>query len=178
MEWLIYGWSVSGTWIKSGTFEIKVKFTALRKAVTLYWNDLTIMQERKPSLGLIFCFLTSLFELWKLFSVEYIACARKVDDFWNLKTSLPATLRFHTDSHRAQCCSEFSWHGNVSVCVNKFFHFALKHYFISKTVRCFWRILYEIMKINGGFGVSRWSKPFPIEDTILKFALMDCGNPR
>jgi hypothetical protein len=27
---------------------------------------------------------------------------------------------------------------NVSVCVNKFFHFALKRYFISKTVTCFW----------------------------------------
>jgi len=25
--------------------------------------------------------------------------------------------------------------------VNKFFYFALKRYFISKTVRCFWRTL-------------------------------------
>jgi len=25
------------------------------------------------------------------------------------------------------------------ICVNKFFHFALKRYFISKAVRCFWR---------------------------------------
>jgi hypothetical protein len=30
------------------------------------------------------------------------------DGFSNLKTSLPATRRFYTDSHRAQCCSEFS----------------------------------------------------------------------
>jgi len=29
-------------------------------------------------------------------------------------------------------------------CVNKFLHFALKHYFISKTVRCFWRTLYNL----------------------------------
>jgi len=64
------------------------------------------------------------------------------DGFWNLKTSLPATQHFHTDNHCSQCCLEFSWHGNVSICVNKFFHFALKHYFISKTVRCFWCTLY------------------------------------
>jgi len=47
---------------------------------------------------------------------------------------LPATRRFHTDSHRVQCCLEFSWDGTVSVYVNEFFHFALKRYFISKTV--------------------------------------------
>jgi hypothetical protein len=28
------------------------------------------------------------------------------------------------------------------ICVNKFFRFALKRYFISKNVRCFWRTLY------------------------------------
>jgi hypothetical protein len=58
--------------------------------------------------------------------------------FLNLKTSLPTMQCFHTDRHHVQCCLEFSWDGNVSVCVNKFFHFALKCYFISKTVRCFW----------------------------------------
>jgi len=31
--------------------------------------------------------------------------------FWNLKPSLPATRHFHTDSHCAQCCLEFSWDG-------------------------------------------------------------------
>jgi hypothetical protein len=65
------------------------------------------------------------------------------DGFLNLKTSLPAMQRFHTDSHRAQCCLEFSWHVNVSICVNEFFHFALKRYFSSKTFRCFWRTLYS-----------------------------------
>jgi hypothetical protein len=34
-------------------------------------------------------------------------------------------------------------HGNVSMCVHKFFHFALKYYFTSKTVRCFWCTLYN-----------------------------------
>jgi hypothetical protein len=62
-------------------------------------------------------------------------CARKSDGFWNLKASLPATRRFHTDNHRAQCCLVFSWHGNIIFCVNKCFHFAIKLYFISKTVR-------------------------------------------
>jgi hypothetical protein len=51
--------------------------------------------------------------------------------FLNLKTSLPAMRRFHTDTHRTQCCLEFRRHGNVSICVNKFLHFALKRYFIT-----------------------------------------------
>jgi hypothetical protein len=50
-------------------------------------------------------------------SVSYTEWARKSDCFWNLKTSLPATRRFHTDSHRAQCCLEFSWHENVPVLI-------------------------------------------------------------
>jgi hypothetical protein len=71
----------------------------------------------------------------------YIGCARKPDGFWNLKTSLPATRRFHTDSC-AQCCLEFSWDGNVATWVNKIFHFAFKRYLISKTVRYIWGTLY------------------------------------
>jgi len=49
-------------------------------------------------------------------------CARKSDCFWNVKTSLPATLRFHTDSHRSQCSlnSPRTWE---CTCGNKFFHF-------------------------------------------------------
>jgi hypothetical protein len=43
----------------------------------------------------------------------------------------------HNDSYRAQCCLELSLHGNVSVCVNKFFHFALKRYFTSKRRQVF-----------------------------------------
>jgi hypothetical protein len=74
---------------------------------------------------------------------HYIGCARKSHSFWNLKICLPAMQYFHTDSHCAQCCLEFSWHENVSICINKFFHFALKRYFISKTVRCFWHTLYK-----------------------------------
>jgi hypothetical protein len=70
------------------------------------------------------------------------ACARKSNGFWNLQTSLPATRCFLTDSHPAQCCLKFSWHGKVSVCIGKFFHCILKHYFISKTVRCFWHTLH------------------------------------
>jgi hypothetical protein len=42
----------------------------------------------------------------------------KLTVFWNLKTSLTATRCFHAGSHRAQCCLEFSWHGNVSVLMN------------------------------------------------------------
>jgi hypothetical protein len=34
------------------------------------------------------------------------------------------------------------------MCVNKFVHFALKRYFISETLRCFWRILYFLFKIS------------------------------
>jgi hypothetical protein len=75
-------------------------------------------------------------------------CARKPDGLWSLKTSLPATRRSLTDSHRAQCCLEFSCHGNVSICVNKIFHFALKSYFILKTVGCFWRTLTPIQIVN------------------------------
>jgi hypothetical protein len=59
------------------------------------------------------------------------------DGFRNLKTSLPATQRFHTDIHRAQCCLNSPWTWEC-ICVNKFFHFALKRYLISKTVRYFW----------------------------------------
>jgi hypothetical protein len=62
-------------------------------------------------------------------------CVRKPNGFWNFKTSLLTMLRFHTDSHRAQCYSESSLHGNVSICANNFFRFVLKLYFISKTVR-------------------------------------------
>jgi hypothetical protein len=36
--------------------------------------------------------------------LAYTGCIRKSDSFWNLKTILYATRRFHTDSHRAQCC--------------------------------------------------------------------------
>jgi hypothetical protein len=50
---------------------------------------------------------------------------------------------FHTDSHCAQCCVEFTWAGAMVSAVNKFFHFALKRYFILKIVRCFWSTLYE-----------------------------------
>jgi hypothetical protein len=68
-------------------------------------------------------------------TVGSIGCTRKSDGFWSLKTSLPDTRRFHTDSHGVHCCLEFNWHGNVSICVNTFFQFALKRYFISITVR-------------------------------------------
>jgi hypothetical protein len=71
-----------------------------------------------------------------------IGCAKKPDGFWNLKTNFPATRRFHTDSHRVQCYLEFNWHGNLSIWVTNFFHFALKRYSVWKIVRCFWRILY------------------------------------
>jgi hypothetical protein len=37
---------------------------------------------------------------------------------------------------------EFSWTWNVPASVNNIFHFALKCYFISKTVRCLWHTLY------------------------------------
>jgi len=65
--------------------------------------------------------------------------------------------RFHTDSHRAQCCLEFSWDGNVSTCVNKIFHFAFKRYLISKTVSCFWCTLIHYIMTGGnhGFVTSR-----------------------
>jgi hypothetical protein len=57
--------------------------------------------------------------------------------------------RFHTDIHRAQCCLELveTWE---YVRVNNFFffHFALKRYFVSKTLRYFWLILYKEMYKN------------------------------
>jgi hypothetical protein len=81
--------------------------------------------------------------IWICF-VHYTGTPETPDGFWNIKTSLPATRCFHIDSHHAQCCLEFNWHGNVSICDNKFFHFALKRCFISKTVRCFWSTLYTI----------------------------------
>jgi hypothetical protein len=89
------------------------------------------------------CVMCLSFERQSTISLPYIGCARKSNSFWNLKSSLPATRRFHTDSYRAQRSLEFSWHGNISFCVNNFFHFALKRHFISRTVRCFWCTPYE-----------------------------------
>jgi len=93
---------------------------------------------------------------WDIGSIPYTECAGKPNGFWNLKTSLPAMRRFRTDSHRAQCCLEFSWHGNVSICGNKCFHFALKRYFISKTVRCFWHIFYKGTPYSGYPHLNIW----------------------
>jgi hypothetical protein len=44
----------------------------------------------------------------------YTVWARNTCPFLKFKNQL-------TDSHRAQCCLEFSWHRNVSICVNNFF---------------------------------------------------------
>jgi len=55
---------------------------------------------------------------------------------------------FYTDSHHAQCYLKFSWVWALVICVNNFFHFALKRYFIWKTVRYFWRTLYKTWKVK------------------------------
>jgi hypothetical protein len=54
--------------------------------------------------------------------------------------------RFHTDSHHAQCCLEFSLHGNVSICVNTFFHFGLKCHFHVKNREVF--LAHSVYKLN------------------------------
>ena len=43
---------------------------------------------------------------------------------------------------------EFSWIWNAPDSINIFFYFALKSYFILKTVRYFWRILYIIFTVT------------------------------
>jgi hypothetical protein len=115
----------------------------------LYWQFMKLSCEIRITLHRTGSWLnpdrTSDQRNWVLWNV-HIECARKPNGFWNLKTILHAFQRFHTESHRAQCCLEFSWHGNISICVNKFFHFALKCYFISKTVRYFWRTLCDFVK--------------------------------
>jgi hypothetical protein len=42
----------------------------------------------------------------------------------------------------------FHGHGMYLIVLIKFFHFALKCYFISKSVRCFWRTLYKQIYMN------------------------------
>jgi hypothetical protein len=84
-------------------------------------------------------------------------CARKSDGFWNLKNSLPATRRFHTDSHRAQCCLEFSWDRNVSICVNKLFHFCLKMLFHFRKFGDFWRTCTSISNIPLAYLMRLWN---------------------
>jgi hypothetical protein len=70
------------------------------------------------------------------------------DGFWNLKTTLTVIV------HSAVLSSAEMERWFVSV--NKFFHFASKHYFISKTATCFWCTLWvpkeehkETVSMNG-----------------------------
>jgi len=48
---------------------------------------------------------------WSMLTMLIQDAPETPDGFWNLKTSLPATQNFHTDSHRAQCCLKFSRDG-------------------------------------------------------------------
>lgn len=47
---------------------------------------------------------------WNTKLYSYIQGAPKTPQgFWNLKTSVPVTRRFHTNRHHVQWCLEFSW---------------------------------------------------------------------
>jgi hypothetical protein len=60
-------------------------------------------------------------------------------------------------------------HGNVSICVNKFFLFALKCYLSSKTVTCFWGNLYKTSFLWLKLVMSVW-KRYKSPDTEIILA--------
>jgi hypothetical protein len=65
---------------------------------------------------------------------NYTGAPEAPDGFLNLKTSFPATRRFHTVIVHGVVWSLVQMERWL-ICINKFFHLALKRYLNSKTVR-------------------------------------------